>query len=202
MVGSISIKSSKRMKKMKKYHEHKEWRIGHMAYRLNIRKKNLLVALHVLSVVAWFGGTICLLLLGLYLKNAENGDQLYYTLSSMHVIDETLIKYPALATLISGILLSVWTQWGLVKYYWIVIKFILTIVIILMGILFINDWFSFLVKTAEHYGFASLQKQDFQTTWLSLILAASFNIMAMAIMTFLTYFKPFGKIKKTIKTKS
>jgi uncharacterized membrane protein len=173
-----------------------------MAYRLSLRKKNLLVAIHVLSVVAWFGGAICMLLLGLYMKNAHNGEQLYYTLSNMHLIDTTLIRFPALIVLISGVMLSIWTQWGLIKYYWVVIKLVLTVLIIFMGIMFLGDWLSFLVKTAERYGIVALQKDTFQTTSLSLISASIFNIISMTIMTCITYFKPFGKIKKALKAKN
>ncbi|MFC7441569.1 hypothetical protein [Laceyella putida] len=171
-----------------------------MAYRLNLRKKNLLVSIHVLSIVAWFGGAMCMFMLGLYMKNAKNGEQLYYILSDMHLIDATLIRYPALVVFISGVLLSVWTQWGLVKYYWIVIKLVLTTLIIIFGIMFLGDWLSFLLETAHHYGFTALQKHDFQTTSLSLILASAMNILAMTIMTCVTYFKPFGKIKKSAKS--
>lgn len=98
-----------------------------MAYRLSVRKKQMLVAIHVLSVMAWFGGTCCMLLLGWSMRSAENGPQLLYTLSSMHIVDEALLKYPALVALISGVLLSVWTNWGLTKYYWVLIKLILTV---------------------------------------------------------------------------
>ncbi|PLR66925.1 DUF2269 family protein [Bacillus sp. UMB0893] len=170
-----------------------------MAIRLSLRKKQVLVSIHVISVTLWFGGTMGMLLLGFYLKNAVDGEQLYYTLLSMHVIDESLLKYPALLTLITGIMLSVWTQWGLFKHYWVLIKLALTIVTILLGIFFINDWFSFLVTTAEELGFSALQNQDFHNVWFSMILTGSFNLLCLVMMTFVTYIKPFGKIKKIVK---
>lgn len=171
-----------------------------MAKNISIKKKHLLVSIHVIAFVSWFGATLCLLLLGFYLKNAENSAQLVYTLKSMQIIDENLLKYPALATLISGILLSIWTQWGLVKYYWVVIKLVLTIVIILLGIFFINDWFSLLVKTAQEFGNNALKNDEFQSTWFSIIVTAIFNIISMTFMTLITYYKPFGKIKKKVKS--
>ena len=166
-----------------------------MAYRLSLRKKQLLVAIHVLSVMAWFGGTCCMLLLGWYMKSAENGEQLFYTLSSMHIVDEVLLKYPALAALISGILLSVWTNWGLTKYYWVLIKLILTVGIILFAIFFVSRWFSFLLDAAEQWGYASFQQDAFQSAWMKNLLGGTVNLAALLFMTLITYFKPFGKIK-------
>ncbi|CAG7657543.1 hypothetical protein ACFQI7_35100 [Paenibacillus allorhizosphaerae] len=173
-----------------------------MAYKLSMKQKNILVVLHVISVAAWFGATLCMLLLLLYVKKAENGEQLYYILESMHILDDNLIKYPALLTLFTGVLLSLWTHWGIAKYYWVVVKLILTIVTILLGIFFINDWFAYLLSAAKKYGFAAVQRQDFQSIWLANVLAAIFNNAAYGFMMFITYFKPFGKIRKTPGAKS
>lgn len=167
-----------------------------MAYRLTQKKKQWLVAIHVIAVASWIGGTLGMLLLGLYLRSGENGEQLAYTLSSMEVIDENLLKYPALLTLLTGILLSVWTQWGLVKHYWVTIKLILTVVTIMMGILFLDNWTASLADMISETGFAALRNETFQSTWLSIIIMASFNVVCLLLMVFITYFKPFGKIKK------
>lgn len=167
-----------------------------MAYRLSQKKKQLLVTLHVISVSSWIGGTLGMLLLGIYLKSAANGEQLAYTLSSMEVIDENLLKYPALLTLLTGVLLSIWTQWGLVKHYWVAIKLVLTVATIMMGILFLDDWTVSLGEMVEDMGFATLQNKQFQTRWSSIIIMSSFNLASLFFMVFITYFKPFGKIKK------
>ncbi|WP_147535192.1 hypothetical protein [Bacillus marasmi] len=168
-----------------------------MAYRLNQRKKSILVAIHVLSVAAWIGGTLGMLCLAFYLPNGANGEQLLYTMASMEVIDENLLKYPALLSLISGILLSVWTQWGLSKHYWIIIKLVLTIITILIGIFFLNKWTAGLGVIIEDIGFLALQNEQFQSTWTSIVITSSFNLLCLAFMTFITYLKPFGKVKKS-----
>lgn len=167
-----------------------------MAYKLSQTKKSLLVALHVISIASWIGGTLGMLLLGIYLHSAENGDQLAFTLASMEVIDENLLKFPALLSLLTGILLSVWTQWGLVKHYWVLIKLVLTIITIMMGILFLDDWTASLGDMIHEMGFATLQDQTFQTKWTSIIIMSSFNLLCLVFMVFITYLKPFGKIKK------
>ncbi|MDQ0061668.1 hypothetical protein [Paenibacillus harenae] len=166
-----------------------------MAYRLSQKKKQLLVAIHVISVASWIGGTLGMLLLGIYLQSADSGDQLAYTLASMEVIDENLLKYPALLTLLTGILLSVWTQWGLVKHYWVVIKLVLTVTTILLGILYLDNWTMSLADMIQDMGFAS-QSQKFRSTWSSIISMSSFNLFCLLFMVFVTYYKPFGKIKK------
>lgn len=167
-----------------------------MAFRLNQKTKNGLVAIHVISVASWIGGTLGMILLGIYLRSAASAEQLAYILGSMEVIDENLLKYPALLTLLTGVLLSIWTQWGLVKHYWVAIKLVLTVITIMLGILFLDDWTASLAVLIDDLGFATLQNQTFQTTWLSIIMMACFNLLCLLLMVFITYYKPFGKSKK------
>lgn len=167
-----------------------------MAYRLSQKNKNFLVAIHVISVASWIGGTLGMLLLGIYLHKADHAEQLTYTLASMEIIDENLLKYPALLTLLTGILLSIWTQWGLVKHYWVIIKLATTMITIMIGILFLNKWTASLADMVEDMGLASLQNEGFQSTWLSMVTTSGFNLLCLLLMVFITYYKPFGKIKK------
>lgn len=167
-----------------------------MAYRLSQKKKSFLVAIHVICVASWIGGTVGMLLLGIYLHHADHAEQLTYTLASMEIIDENLLKYPALLTLLTGILLSVWTQWGLVKHYWVAMKLALTIITIMIGILFLNPWTASLAEMIEDMGFASLHDGAFRSTWLDMVVTSGFNLLCLLLMVFVTYFKPFGKIKK------
>jgi hypothetical protein len=106
------------------------------------------------------------------------------------------LNYPALLSLITGIMLSVWTQWGLFKHYWVAVKLVLTIVTIMIGILFLDQWTAVLVDLVNDMGFSSLQNQEFQTTWFSIMLTAFFNLLCLVFMVFITYYKPFGKISK------
>lgn len=166
-----------------------------MAYRLSQKKKSILVAIHVLSVAAWIGGTLGMLSLAIYLISGGNSEQLLYTMASMEVIDENLLKYPALLSLITGLLLSLWTQWGVVKHYWVFLKLVLTILTILIGIFFLNRWTAGLGEIIENMGFAALQDEQFRSTWISIVVTSSFNLLCLAFMTFITYLKPFGKMK-------
>ncbi|WJH36153.1 hypothetical protein N6H14_09940 [Paenibacillus sp. CC-CFT747] len=117
-------------------------------------------------------------------------------LGSMEIIDQNLLKYPALATLLTGILLSVWTQWGLLKHYWVVLKLVLTLATILIGIFFLNDWTASLASLTESRGNAALASREFQQTWSAVIRTSSFNLGCLLFMIVITYLKPFGKIRK------
>ncbi|PYI52456.1 hypothetical protein [Paenibacillus flagellatus] len=170
-----------------------------MGYKLSIKKKQAIVILHVLAVVCWLGGAMVMLLLGTHMLKAENGEQLYYTLDNMHLIDVVFIRYTALAALLTGIILSVWTNWGLFKHYWILTKLILTLMLIGFGIEFMGDWLSQIVRIAKQERFLALSDTAFRNASYSLIGGAIANIVSLIFMTALSYFKPFGKIKAKVR---
>lgn len=169
-----------------------------MSYKLSIKKKQLIIVIHVLSVVCWLGGAMVMLLLGTYMLKAENGEQLYYTLDNMHLIDVVLIRYTALVALLTGILLSVWTNWGLFKHYWILIKLILTVALIGFGIEYMGDWLSQIVRIGKQERFLALSDAAFLNASYSLIGGAIANIVSLIFMTAISYFKPFGKVSKKV----
>ncbi|MEH6938989.1 hypothetical protein V7056_14230, partial [Bacillus sp. JJ664] len=56
-----------------------------------------------------------------------------------------------------------------------------------------------LIKYANQLGIDALSSNDFKTSWFSIIITGIFNLICMTVMTIITYFKPFGKIKKNKK---
>lgn len=173
-----------------------------MAKRLTLKQKNWLLSLHLLFIVAWMGGAMCMLVLGIYGLNVEEGERLAFTYEIMHVVDEAMLKYSALGTLFTGVLLSVKTHWGLTKHYWIIVKEVVTAGLILLGIFGLSNWLgeSVLISGAEKA--AALQNDDFVLNSRRLVGGAAINIVWMFVLIAISYFKPWGKRKERQKKAS
>ncbi|MFE5322248.1 DUF2269 family protein [Paenibacillus sp. NPDC056579] len=167
-----------------------------MAYKLTQPQKQSLVTIHVLAALFWLGGAVVMLMLGLSMLRADNGEQLYYTLDNMNLVDHIMIRYTALVALLTGLALSVWSQWGLFKYYWIVIKLALTVAFIAFGIVYMGDWLSQIFHEADRTRFEALSNPVFLQTSYNLIGGSIANIAALVFMTAISYLKPFGKLRK------
>ncbi|SFJ76661.1 hypothetical protein [Thermoflavimicrobium dichotomicum] len=166
-----------------------------MSKRLSIRQKQWFLIAHIVFFTAWLGGALCMFLLGLWaIMNGQKHD-LAQTYTLIHLIDDTLIKFPAIGTLVTGFILSIWTHWGVTRYYWVIIKEVLTILIILMGIFFLSDWLSEVVAIAEKHGASALGYQEFIMRRNQLLVAGFFNILAMVSMVIISVIKPWGKRK-------
>src|SRR5713226_9577902 len=85
------------------------------------------LASHVTSSVGWLGavaGFLALAVAGLSNQNAETVRAAYI---AMHLTTWFVIVPLSLAALLTGLVQSLGTSWGLFRYYWIVTKLFLTV---------------------------------------------------------------------------
>ncbi|MFJ2646013.1 DUF2269 domain-containing protein [Streptomyces sp. NPDC087420] len=89
-------------------------------------RRALLVA-HVATSVSWLGLTLGLLTLGITASTTGDPDTTQAAYRAMKTLVDWLIIPIAVAALLSGVILSLGTPWGLARHRWIWIKFWLTL---------------------------------------------------------------------------
>ncbi|MEV4975719.1 DUF2269 domain-containing protein [Streptomyces scopuliridis] len=90
-------------------------------------RRTLLVA-HVATSVSWLGLTLGLLTLGVTAFLTRDATTTQAAYRAMQILADWLIIPIALLALISGVLLSLGTPWGLARHRWVWIKFWLTLI--------------------------------------------------------------------------
>ncbi|QKG84401.1 hypothetical protein GXN76_07855 [Kroppenstedtia pulmonis] len=163
--------------------------------RLTYKQKNWLLSAHVLFVVAWFGGILCMFALLVASLSAKDSTELYATYLNINLLDDVFVKYPALGTLITGFLLAVLTNWGLTRYYWIIVKEFLTLGTIGFGIFYMNRWTDQVTAAISSDGLNALQLSEIKF----LVIGNLTNLFALATMVIISYLKPWGKTKTAKK---
>lgn len=105
---------------------------------LNRRGRKALLAAHVLVSGTWLGAVIANLFLGISAVATSRGDlaDAYYV--TMDRLVNNLMPAAAIATLATGLLLSLATKWGLLRHYWVVAKFVLAIATVVVGVAVID----------------------------------------------------------------
>lgn len=93
----------------------------------------LLLTTHIVVSVSWLGVVATKLAIGLAAARAdtqERADGLFLAIEAIN----TVFPAVALATLISGVVLSLCTKHGLLRYYWVATKLFLTIAVIITSV--------------------------------------------------------------------
>ncbi len=88
------------------------------------RWRKLLLTVHVLTTVGLFGADLVLLTLGITSVLGAEPRTVYPAAAA---VGKTLLGPLAVASLATGLLLGALSQWGLLKYWWVVIKLAITV---------------------------------------------------------------------------
>jgi hypothetical protein len=88
--------------------------------------------LHLLFAFGWIIGGIALCLL-LFITYPQSGDELYMRSIILKIVDDYFIIGGAMGALITGLIYSVWTNWGFFRHRWIIVKWIMIILQIAFG---------------------------------------------------------------------
>jgi uncharacterized membrane protein len=92
----------------------------------------ILKIFHLIFSMMWVVGVMAMGILSL--QKAQSGDELYMILHISRVIDDTLVIPGAVCTVITAILYGVFTNWGFFKHKWIIVKWVLSLLIIIAGV--------------------------------------------------------------------
>jgi hypothetical protein len=143
---------------------------------------------HVVLSVGWMGAVVAYLTLawsGLRGRDAELARSAYL---SMELIGWSVIVPLSLATLASGLLQSLGTEWGLFRHHWISVKFLMASVgsvILLVHMRAVGQMAGFARTT-------SLSAGEYGDLRISLVVHAVGGLLLLLTTTALSVYKPWG----------
>ena len=90
------------------------------------RLRKIARAVHLTVSIGWVGAVLAYLGLGVAAVSSNGESTIRAAWIAMELIGWWVIVPLALASLLTGVLMSLGTKWGLFRYYWVVISFALT----------------------------------------------------------------------------
>ncbi|MHC0564796.1 hypothetical protein ACYEXS_35015 [Paenibacillus sp. MAH-36] len=100
-----------------------------------------------------------------------------------------------IGTIVTGLLLSVWTHWGLVKYYWIIAKEILSLLALILGPIGMYIYTLQGISLITDVGVEGANQGALVVNTLSLFIGIGLQLISLVSMFLLSVFKPWGKRK-------
>ena len=143
---------------------------------------------HVASSLGWFGTVVAFLALALAGMTSQNPELVRAAYLVMGVITWGVIVPLGLVSLLTGVISSLFTRWGLFRYYWVLLKLVITVLatfILLVHTQPIDLLASTAAKTAvlgpELYG----AKRE-------MVIASAAALGVLLVLTVLSVYKPRG----------
>ena len=149
----------------------------------------------VLFSIIWLGGILCLGVLIFFHPEPTNGSELRYLNEIFHRIDMTHVATTPIVALITGLILCWKTKWGFFRYKWVIVKLVLSFTIVIFSIIYLAPVAPKLIEISENLGLRALKDKTYQDYFMRAVIFNPVNIFLMLFMTYLSYFKPWGKRK-------
>jgi hypothetical protein len=149
------------------------------------RTRQLLVFAHVAISLGWMGAGAANVVLAMtagYTVSPEVRRVCYHMIEQ---VDDVLVIPGAAGALISGLVLCAVTPWGFARYWWVLVKLVLTVAVIVYSTIGIGVWVeqSVLATTAA----------DVESSVAGpLAYGVLLNIAAFLLMTWASVAKPWG----------
>ena len=89
--------------------------------------RKVALTVHLIASIGWLGALVAYLALGVAAVSSQEGQMVRAAWIAMEVIGWSAIVPLALAALLTGLVMSMGTPWGLFRHYWVLITLVLTI---------------------------------------------------------------------------
>lgn len=86
---------------------------------------------HLLFVMMWVVGVMAMAVINVI--NPQSGEELYMSLYISRFIDDVLVIPGAMLTVVTAIIYGTSTNWGFFKHTWITVKWIISLLVIIVG---------------------------------------------------------------------
>ena len=156
--------------------------------KLQRRPRRALLVVHVTASGCWLGVTLGLLALAVTATTTGSGPAVEASARAMKLFADWLVIPLALLTLLSGLLLSLGTAWGLARHRWVYVKFWLTLATTAASVLALRPGVNHAVTTLAAGG--ELPRAA------DLLAGPAVSLTSYVFMTAISVLKPWGLTRR------
>jgi hypothetical protein len=143
---------------------------------------------HITSSVGWLGAVAAFLALAIAGVTSDDSQMVRAAYLAMHLTTWSVIVPLSLASLLTGLIDSLGTPWGVFRHYWVVTKLLLTILATIILLVHTQP----IDRVAEVASRTDLAAGDLRHIRLQLMGDAAAALFVLCVATTLSVYKPWG----------
>jgi hypothetical protein len=155
------------------------------------RLRKLALTAHVVSSVGWVGAVAGFLALAVAGLTSEDAQMVRAAYLAMELTAWFVIVPLAFASLLTGLIQSLGTTWGLFRHYWVLAKLVVTILATIVLLLQMESIGHIAGVAAE----TTLSSGDLREARISLVVHAGGGLLVLLVPTALAVYKPHGRTR-------
>jgi uncharacterized membrane protein len=163
--------------------------------KLSLNQRQWVLSFHIIAAALWTGAVISLLLVEWL--NYQNPSTALNALDRVvDRIDHQIIIPSAIASVLSATVLCWGTNYGFTKFYWVVTKWIVTVLLILFGTFFLDPWGVNSESISMSDGLKAIESIRYQFNTKGILIGGLGNFLSLLAIIAISVLKPWGRIGK------
>jgi len=155
---------------------------------LPLRIRKLALSAHVICSVGWLGAVGGFLALSIVGLTSQSEQAVRSSYVAMELTGWLVLVPLSLATLPSGLLMSLGTEWGLFRHYWVLAKLLITVLATILLLVHMQP----VGHLASVVQSATLARGELAGMRVQLVADAGAALIALTLATVLSVYKPRG----------
>lgn len=154
--------------------------------------KRILLSIHILLAAIWIGGLTAMLLLLHNSANPPNGDEVATINRAIFHIHEYAIVNVSLLFTYTGLCFSLFTDWGGFRFYWILLKWVVFLLLSLALTLSIAPAVNSMAAISDTLRIEALSNPQYLQARSQTLLFVWIELLLLVALVILSVFKPWG----------
>lgn len=161
--------------------------------RLTPAARNALLVLHVILGIGWMGVDIALFVLLMTARTTDDATLVISGFNAIGMIVPRAVPPLSLGILATGLLLGLGTRWGLIRYWWVLVKLLLSLVMTLLVYFSLLPAVGSMAVLADTTLSADAVRASLGPLPTMLMFPPIVSFLMLGAATILSIFKPWGR---------
>lgn len=164
--------------------------------KLSPRGQKILKIAHLACAIAWIGAAIVMNTLR-HLVVVDSPEAMYYVAVVLEAVDMDILVPGAILCLLTGIIYGAFTNWGFFRHRWIIVKWVLTVFMILFGTFYMGPRVKDNVTVGRELMSGSGDASAYWSNVADSTWSGAVQIILLAAVVVISVFKPWKKARKS-----
>ena len=151
----------------------------------------MMLTAHVTSSVGWLGAVAAFLALAIAGVTSDDPQRARAAYLAMELTGWWVIVPLCLASLVTGVVQGLGTEWGVLQHYWVVVKLLMTVLATIVLLVHMKP----IGHVAGVAARDALERGDLRGLRLQLVADAAAALVVLLVATTLSVYKPRGKTR-------
>ena len=164
--------------------------------KLSSSNQKILKIIHLISASIWMTCVFILCILVFVFRQFDNWGEIYMYNKIFHLIDIKILTPAAVLTLLTGLIYSIFTNWGFFRHGWIIYKWVITLMIIVSGTFYLGPMVTKMLNIAKNKGLDALSDSYYiYGLYITELSSIIIGILLISACVFSIY-KPWKKLTR------